>query len=116
MVAANDFVFENVLEAEESVSPNDRQRLGAAAAEGEEETLPALRAFAPETAHETEPDKMTYPRQRRVQMDVLVLVMAMEPGRRTYFHAALVQVDDPPCTVVIGYAMEPGTYHHANSL
>lgn len=82
------------------------------AAEGEGESLPALHAFAPETVRGTEPDEMTYSRERPAQMDVPGLVMVMGPGRRTYFHVAWVQVDDPPYTMETAPAMEPGTYYH----
>lgn len=82
-----------------------------AAAEGEEESLAALRTFAPGMAHETEHGKMTYCREIPAQMDVPALVMAIEPGRKTYFHVAWAQVDDPACTMEMAHGMEPGTYY-----
>lgn len=82
-----------------------------AAAEGEGESLPALRTFAPGMAHETEHGKMTYCRERPAQRDVPALVMVIEPGRRTYFHVACAQVDDPACTMEMAHGMEPGTYY-----
>lgn len=78
-----------------------------AAAEGEGESLPALRTFAPGMAHETEHGKMTYCRERPAQMDIPALVMAIEPGRRTYYHVAWLQVDDHPYTLEMAHAMVP---------
>jgi hypothetical protein len=115
VVAANDFVAGNALAVEES-GISHRLQLGVAA-EGEEGgSLPALHACAPEMAHEMELDKMTYSFVRPTQLDVPALVMAMEPGRRTYFHVAWAQVDDPPCTLGTAHAKEPGTYYHVKSL
>lgn len=88
VVAANDFVSGNALRAEGSGFLYEQRQLGVEAAEGEGESLPAPHTSAPEKAHETEPDKMTYYRERPTQMTVPGLVMAMEPGRRTYFHVA----------------------------
>ena len=111
VVTVNDFVFENAWAAGESGLPYEGLRLGVAAVEGEEESLPALRTFAPGRAHETEPGKMTYCRERPAQRKVPALVMVIEPGRRTYFHVAWAQVDDPACTMEMVHGMEPGTYY-----
>lgn len=109
VVTVNDFVFENAWGAEGSGLRCEELQLGVAAVEGEE-SLPALRTFAPERAHETERG-MTYCRERLAQRDVPALVMAIEPGRRTYFHVAWAQVDDPACTMEMVHGMEPGTYY-----
>lgn len=50
---------------------------------------------------------MGYVRVGRSQTNNLEFVMAMEPGKMTYYHVALSQVDGPPYTSAMAHAIVP---------